>query len=63
MRLGTVVPVLLDGHPTQAQLAAGVGKRGHPVSAHNVACDRACTAQANRVRAMLAASSKKAQSA
>lgn len=34
--------VLLDGHPTKAQLAAGVGKRGHPVSLHNVWCDQAC---------------------
>jgi ribonuclease HI len=34
--------VLLDGHPTKAQLAAGVGKRGHPVSEHNVWCDEAC---------------------
>lgn len=33
---------LLDGHPTKEQLAAGVGKRGHPVSPHNVWCDRAC---------------------
>jgi ribonuclease HI len=34
--------VLLDGHPTAAQLAAGIGKRGHPVSEHNVWCDKAC---------------------
>lgn len=34
--------VLLDGHPTKAQLAAGVGKRGHPVSEYNVWCDEAC---------------------
>lgn len=34
--------VLLDGHPTGAQLAAGIGKRGHPVSIHNVWCDDAC---------------------
>lgn len=36
---------LLDGHPTKAQLAAGVGKRGNPVSAHNVFCDQACGRQ------------------
>lgn len=36
-------PVQLDGHPTRAQLAAGVGKRGNRVSEHNVWCDRACT--------------------
>ena len=34
--------VLLDGHPTKAQLAAGIGKRGHPVSEHNVWCDKEC---------------------
>jgi ribonuclease HI len=35
--------VLLDGHPTQAQLVAGCGKRGNPVSEHNVACDEHCS--------------------
>lgn len=34
--------VLLDGHPTKAQLELGFGKRGHPVSEHNVWCDEAC---------------------
>lgn len=34
--------ILLDGHPTRAQLEAGTGKRGHPVSPHNVWCDQAC---------------------
>jgi len=34
---------LLDGHPTKAQLQAGKGKRGGPVSEHNVWCDQACT--------------------
>ncbi len=34
--------ILLDGHPTKAHLEAGVGKRGHPVSIHNVWCDEAC---------------------
>jgi ribonuclease HI len=33
---------LLDGHPTKAQLAIGKGKRGNPVSIHNVACDKEC---------------------
>lgn len=34
---------LLQGHPTRADLARGIGaKRGFPVSIHNVACDRAC---------------------
>ena len=34
--------VLLDGHPTKKQLEAVLGKRGHPVSKHNVWCDEAC---------------------
>ena len=34
--------VLLDGHPTKAQLLAGKGKRGQPVSEHNVWCDKEC---------------------
>ena len=34
---------LLDGHPTKKQLAAGIGKRGNPVSEWNVWCDRVCT--------------------
>jgi ribonuclease HI len=42
-RLGVLEYVLLDGHPTRAQLAAGVGKRGNPVSEHNVFCDQQCS--------------------
>lgn len=38
--------VLLDGHPTRAHLKVGIGKRGHPVSEHNLWCDKACTTQA-----------------
>ncbi|RYX82216.1 hypothetical protein EON83_20350 [bacterium] len=34
--------VLLDGHPNKDQLAAGIGKRGNPCSAWNVACDKRC---------------------
>jgi len=34
--------VLLDGHPTKAQLAAGLGHGGHPVNINNVWCDSAC---------------------
>lgn len=41
-RLGVLEYVLLDGHPTKAQLAAGVGKRGNPVSEHNAWADREC---------------------
>lgn len=40
----SVTSLHVDGHPTQAQLAAGRGKRGNPVSEHNVWCDQACTA-------------------
>jgi hypothetical protein len=50
-RLGRLEPVLLKGHPTRAELTAGVGtKRGrdgvrrtYPVSEHNDWCDRACS--------------------
>ena len=45
-RLARMAYVLLDGHPTRVQLAAGVGKRGSPVSEHNVWCDTACQQQA-----------------
>jgi ribonuclease HI len=50
-RLGPVDFVLLDGHPTRAQLAAGIGKRGQPVSEHNVWCDHACCEQSKRAQA------------
>ncbi len=40
--MGRMPYVLLDGHPTPEQLAAGRGKTGKPVSKHNVWCDRAC---------------------
>lgn len=35
-------PTLLCGHPTKAELAAGRGRRGYPVSIHNVWCDAEC---------------------
>jgi ribonuclease HI len=42
-RLGEIEPVLLQGHPTRADLAAGIGKkRNLPVSEHNVWADREC---------------------
>jgi ribonuclease HI len=53
-RIGQVTVVLLDGHPTRAQLLAGRGKRGNPVSPHNVWCDRAC-GDAGRLAAVGAA--------
>ena len=41
---GTVRPVLLEGHPTRAELRAGRGaKHGWPVSEHNVWCDKECS--------------------
>lgn len=41
--------VLLQGHPTKADLAAGIGKkRGLPVSEHNVFCDEACQSLARK---------------
>ena len=43
-RLARMAYVLLDGHPTRAELAAGIGKRGHGVSIHNVWCDQQCSA-------------------
>lgn len=51
-RLGQIEYVLLDGHPSRAQLAeqeklgewvAGAGKRGNPVSKWNRWCDERCT--------------------
>lgn len=47
--------VLLDGHPTQAQLDAGRGKRGAPVSVHNVWCDQQCTALGQQIARQRAA--------
>lgn len=41
-RLGTVTPQHIDGHPTNPQLEAGVGKRGNPVSKWNKLCDQLC---------------------
>jgi hypothetical protein len=47
-RLGPFVGVLLQGHPTRADLARGVGaKRGFPVSIHNVWADDACNRTAH----------------
>lgn len=41
---------LLDGHPTKAQLLSGIGKRGSPVSEHNVFCDAECQRRAREYR-------------
>jgi ribonuclease HI len=49
-----VEPVLLQGHPTKADLARGIGaKRGYPVSKFNKWCDEACQEQARRALASL----------
>ena len=50
-RLANLDYTLLDGHPTRAQLEAGIGKRGHPVSKWNVWCDQQCSAIAREVSA------------
>jgi len=39
------------GHPTRAELAAGVSVEGVPVSRHNVWCDTQCKAVATRWKA------------
>lgn len=42
-RMGEIKTVLLQGHPTKADLELGIGKkRNLPVSLHNVWCDKAC---------------------
>lgn len=46
-RLGAIETVLLQGHPTKADLASGIGKkRNLPVSIQNVWCDAECGRQA-----------------
>lgn len=41
-RLGALSFVLLGGHPSKEELAAGKRKDGKPVSVHNVHCDKLC---------------------
>jgi ribonuclease HI len=41
-RLGQVNWVHVEGHPTKAELARGVGKGGSPVSVFNRMCDAMC---------------------
>ncbi len=52
-RLGDYKVVLLGGHPTKAELAAGVSGNGFPVSEHNVWCDKQCNKVADEVRAKI----------
>lgn len=48
-RLGKIETVLLQGHPTKADIARGIGaKRNLPVSVHNVYCDKRCGEEAKR---------------
>lgn len=44
--------VLLAGHPTRAQLAAGTGHSGLPVNIHNIWCDKACNMLAEQFLAV-----------
>lgn len=41
-RLGKITPVLLQGHPTKAELVRGTGSRGLPVSKWNKWADTCC---------------------
>lgn len=52
-RLGRYKVVLLGGHPTSTELAAGLRTNGLPVSRHNVACDEACNLEAEQFLAKL----------
>lgn len=42
-RLGFIRRVLMNGHPSEAHLAAGIGGRGLPCDRHQVWCDQECT--------------------
>lgn len=46
-RLGKIEAVLLNGHPTKAQLACGIGHGGLPVSKWNCWCDAECNRRKN----------------
>jgi ribonuclease HI len=48
-RLGAIETVLLQGHPTKADLELGIGaKRNLPVSIHNMWCDKQCGKEARK---------------
>jgi ribonuclease HI len=48
-RLGEIDVVLLQGHPTKADLERGIGaKRNLPVSIHNVWADKRCREEARK---------------
>lgn len=46
----------IDGHPTKAQLACGIGKRGNPCSRFNVYVDQLCRKAGREHQAAFAAS-------
>lgn len=48
-RLGPCTVQLLNGHPTAADFARGFGKRGYPVSEHNVHVDGLCSMLARAI--------------
>jgi hypothetical protein len=54
-RLGDVRYVLLSGHPTRKELAAGVSGEGRPVSPHNVYLDALCTREATYLTSLVTA--------
>jgi len=49
-RLGKIKVKHVDGHPSKAQLASGIGKRGNPVSKWNVEADRLCNVEVAKVK-------------
>lgn len=49
-RLGKVTCRHVDGHPTKAQLDAGIGKRGNPVSRWNVMADSLCNEESKQAQ-------------
>lgn len=48
----SITHVHLDGHPTRAQLASGIGKNGNPVSEHQMWCDQMCTKMAGIIKGL-----------
>lgn len=44
-RSGKLETVLVQGHPTKAELKTGIGRNGDPVSIWNVKCDQLCNVQ------------------
>lgn len=50
----SIMPLCLDGHPTQGELRKGYSKRGNPVSEFNVWCDQQCGLEAVRAKRKVA---------